>query len=175
MPDILTYETIRKIHKDEELSVKLSKIPDDFFEKAKEYVKAKEDAIKNDPVAAQEFQNVKHGLRFIMEARERKILNMALYSVRTGLPPENLTTTEKSFFENILNSLKNFKQFREDVLEPKGNAPLKVVAFAEDVSAFMGEDMISYGPFKKGDIASIPEKNAEILIVDKKAESMKIT
>lgn len=174
MSDILTYETIRRIHKDEELSVKLAKIPDDFFEKAKEYVKAKEDAVKNDPVAAQEFQNVKHRLMFIMEARERKILSMALYSVRTGLPPENLTPSEKPFFESILNSLKSFKQFREDVLEPKENASLKVVAFVEDVEAFLGEDMISYGPFKKGDIASMPEKNAEILINDRKVEEMKI-
>ncbi len=174
MPEILTFETIGKIHKDEESSVKLSKIPDDFFEKAKEYVKSKEDAAKNDPTIAQEFQNVKHRLMFVMEARERKILNMALYSVRTGLPPENLTATEKPFFESILNSLKNFKQFREDVLEPKYNASLKIVAFAEDVEAFLGEDMVSYGPFKRGDIASIPGKNADILIEGKKAEFMKI-
>ncbi|MBI2085564.1 MAG: DNA replication complex GINS family protein [Candidatus Aenigmarchaeota archaeon] len=173
MPEILTFETIRKIHKDEESSVKLSKIPEDFFEKAKEYVKSKEEAGKNDPSVAQEFQNVKHRLMFIMEARERKILNMALYSVRTGLPPENLTVAEKSFFENILTSLKNFKQFREDVLEPKINASLKVVALIEDIEAFLGEDMISYGPFKKGDIASIPGRNADILIEGKKAEFMK--
>ncbi|MBI1971866.1 MAG: DNA replication complex GINS family protein [Candidatus Aenigmarchaeota archaeon] len=170
----MTYETIRRIHKDEELSVKLSRIPDDFFEKAREYIRAKEDSVKSDAAAAQEFQNVKHRLRFIMEARERKILNMALYSVRTGLPPENLTAAEKLFFESILDSLKSFKQFREDVLEPKENAVLKVVAFTEDTDAFVGEDMISYGPFKKGDIASIPEKNAEILVNDRKAEGMKI-
>ncbi len=174
MSDILTYETIRRIHKDEELSVKLAKIPDDFFEKTRDYIKSKEDAVKTDAAAAQEFQNVKHRLSFIMEARERKILNMALYSVRTGLPPENLTPTEKPFFESILNSLKGFKQLREDFLEPKSNAILKVVAFMEDVSAFLGEDMVSYGPFKSGDIASIPEKNAEILINDKKVEEMKI-
>ncbi|MBI3413594.1 MAG: DNA replication complex GINS family protein [Candidatus Aenigmarchaeota archaeon] len=174
MSDILTFETIRRIHKDEELSVKLSKIPDDFFEKATQYIKAKEDSVKNDPAAAQEFQNVKHRLRFIMETRERKILNMALYSVRTGLPPENLMPSEKPFFESILESLNKFKQLREDVLEPKTSAPLKVVAFTDDVGAFLGEDMISYGPFKKGDIASIPEKNSEILISGKKAEEMKI-
>ncbi len=174
MSDILTYETIRRIHKDEELSVKLAKIPDDFFERTRDYIKGKEDAIKTDAAAAQEFQNVKHRLRFIMEARERKILNMALYSVRTGLPPENLTPTEKAFFESILNSLKGFKQLREDFLEPKSGEPLKVVAFIEEVTAFLGEDMVSYGPFKAGDIASIPEKNAEILINSKKAEEMKI-
>lgn len=174
MADILTYETIRRIHKDEELSIKLSKIPDDFFERTRDYIKNKEEAVKTDATAAQEFQNVKHRLRFIMEARERKILNMALYSVRTGLPPENLTPTERLFFENILAALKNFKQLREDFLDPKTGTPLKVVAFTEDVSAFVGEDMSSYGPFKKGDIASVPEKNAEILTNDKKAEEMKI-
>ncbi|MFH0889855.1 MAG: hypothetical protein V1836_01795 [Candidatus Aenigmatarchaeota archaeon] len=174
MSDILTYDTIRKIHKDEESSIKLSKIPDDFFDKVKEYIKSKEETLKSDPSTAQEFQNVKHRLMFIVETRERKILGMALYSVRTGLPPENLIPAEKPFFQSILEALKGYKQIREDVLEPKEITALKVVAFIDDVTMFVGEDMASYGPFKKGDVASVPEKNAEILIKDGKAEEMKI-
>ncbi len=174
MADILTYEMIRNISKDEESSTKLAKIPDDFFEKAKEHIKSKEDSVKTDPAASQEFQNLRHRLRFIMEARERKILSMALYSVRTGLPPENLITSERALFESILEALKKFKQFREDVLHPKDTVPLKIVAFVEDIGAFLGDDTLSYGPFKKGDIASVPEKNAETLIADAKAEEMKV-
>ncbi len=174
MTDILTYEMIRNVSRDEESSTKLAKIPDDFFEKAKEHIKSKEESVKIDPASGQEFQNMRHRLRFIMETRERKILSMALYSVRTGLPPENLITPEKLFFENILESLKKFKQFREDTLHPRDAVPLKVVAFVEDVEAFLGDDAVSYGPFKKGDIASVPEKNAETLIAGTKAEEMKI-
>ncbi len=174
MADILTYEMIRNISKDEESSTKLSKIPDDFFEKAQDHIKSKEESVKTDPAASQEFQNLKHRLRFIMEVRERKILNMALYSVRTGLPPENLIASEKTFFGSVLDALKKFKQFREDVLHPKYNVSLKVIAFVEDVDAFMGDDTASYGPFKKGDIASVPENNAEMLITGAKAEEMKI-
>ncbi len=174
MSDILTYDTIGKIHNDEKLSIKLSKVPDDFFDKVKEYIKSKEEALRKDPSAAQEFQNAKYKLMFIIETRERKILNMALYSVRTGLPPENLVTAEKPFFQSILEALKGYKQIREDVLEPKDTTALRVVAFTEDVASFVGDDMASYGPFKKGDVASMPEKNAEILIKDGKAETMKV-
>ena len=64
MSDILTYDTIRKIHKEEESTTKLSKIPDDFFDKIKEYVKSLKESLRVDPSAAQEFQNVKHHCRF---------------------------------------------------------------------------------------------------------------
>jgi len=39
------------------------------------------------------------------------------------------------------------------------------------VPEFIGEDMKSYGPYKKGEIVSIPLRNAEILIREKIAEN----
>lgn len=46
----------------------------------------------------------------------------------------------------------------------------KEVKFSQDVPEFIGEDMRSYGPYKKGEIVSIPLRNAEILIREKFAE-----
>jgi DNA replication initiation complex subunit (GINS family) len=36
--------------------------------------------------------------------------------------------------------------------------------FKEEVPAFVGADMRSYGPFKKGDIAKLPEENKLVLL-----------
>jgi len=47
----------------------------------------------------------------------------------------------------------------------------KEVKLSQDVPEFIGEDMRSYGPYKKGEIISIPLRNAEILIREKVAES----
>lgn len=64
---------------------------------------------------------------------------------------------------SILNVDISSKERREKVF--------KEVKLSQDVPAFIGEDMRSYGPYKKGEIISIPLRNAEILIREKVAES----
>ena len=38
------------------------------------------------------------------------------------------------------------------------------VAILGDVPMFVGIDMKDYGPFKKGDVASVPKENSELLV-----------
>ncbi len=64
---------------------------------------------------------------------------------------------------NILNVNISLTERREKVF--------KEVKLSQDVPEFIGEDMRSYGPYKKGEIISIPLRNAEILIREKVAES----
>ncbi|KYC44999.1 MAG: hypothetical protein APG12_01507 [Candidatus Methanofastidiosum methylothiophilum] len=64
---------------------------------------------------------------------------------------------------DILNTNIRAKEVREKVF--------KEVKLSQDVPEFIGEDMRSYGPYKKGEIISIPLRNAEILIREKVAES----
>jgi DNA replication initiation complex subunit (GINS family) len=49
-----------------------------------------------------------------------------------------------------------------------------LVIFREDVAAFVGSDMNNYGPFKKGDIAKLPDENKNILLEQKVAEEFSI-
>jgi DNA replication initiation complex subunit (GINS family) len=42
--------------------------------------------------------------------------------------------------------------------------PRTVVAFLEEVPRFVGMDMKSYGPFRPGDVSSLPKENAELLM-----------
>ena len=44
------------------------------------------------------------------------------------------------------------------------------VRFEDSCPDFMGTDLESYGPFEEGDLAEIPEDNAEILIGRGQAE-----
>ena len=39
-----------------------------------------------------------------------------------------------------------------------------MIVFNEDTPAFMGAYEKTYGPFKKGDIAKLPEENIRVLI-----------
>lgn len=70
-----------------------------------------------------------------------------------------------------------FKEYKDNLLKinatPKKEREkvFKEVKLSQDVPEFIGEDMRSYGPYKKGEIVSIPLRNAEILIREKVAES----
>lgn len=173
MEEILTHEMIRKIDKEEQLSQKLTRLPGDFAEKVKNYIKAKSELLEQKTGSMTEFQNTKGIIQGIMERRERKIMMLALSSVRTGIPPENLLDFEKEFFDKIVAELRNLKHVRDGLLEPSKDELGKVVAFIDNVDAFAGEDSKNYGPYKIGDIATIPSKYAELLLKAGKIDEIK--
>lgn len=173
MEEILTHEMIRKIDKEEQLSQKLTRLPHDFAEKVKSYIKAKSELLEQKTGSMTEFQNTKGIIQGIMERRERKIMMLALSSVRTGIPPENLLDFEKDFFDKVIAELRNIKHVREGLLEPSKDEIGKVVAFIDNVEAFVGEDNMNYGPYKTGDIATIPAKHAELLLKAGKIDEIK--
>lgn len=76
---------------------------------------------------------------------------------------KNIDDLFNEYMKNILNSDVSIKEIREKVF--------KEVRLSQDVPEFIGEDMRSYGPFKKGEVISIPLRNAEILIREKLAEN----
>lgn len=49
-----------------------------------------------------------------------------------------------------------------------------LIVFKEDVPSFMGADMRQYGPFKKGDIAKVPDENTRILLERGIVEEFKV-
>ncbi|MFO7797185.1 MAG: hypothetical protein ACQERB_08360 [Promethearchaeati archaeon] len=50
----------------------------------------------------------------------------------------------------------------------------KVIRFIKNTPALVGIDLLNYGPFKKEDIANIPQENAKILVNEKLAEYIEI-
>lgn len=76
---------------------------------------------------------------------------------------KNIDDLFNEYMKNILSSDVSIKEVREKVF--------KEVRLSQDVPEFIGEDMRSYGPFKKGEVISIPLRNAEILIREKLAEN----
>ena len=103
---MLSYETIRKIANDEKNSQKLVELPEGFFEEIKIYLdkKAKLNESKTD---IWELQSARRVLQDILDIRERKLVNMALFNVRSGLTPDNLTHDEREFFNTLVNNIKD--------------------------------------------------------------------
>jgi len=165
---MLTDETIRRIFEEEKNSPGLTKLPDDFFEQVKAYLENKSKIIKIEP-DRWAFDSVKRRLRTIFERRERKILNSAPGFIDSGVLPENMTPEENRFFEMVVERIKEFHKEREEKFEEE-EEKLVLVTILDDIEKFVGINMKNYGPFKKGDVTTLPEPNADLLIKKGMAE-----
>ena len=56
-----------------------------------------------------------------------------------------------------------FQKKREEKMERR-DEKLMLVTFKDEIPRFVGINMHGYGPFRKGDIATLPEPNAELLV-----------
>ena len=159
---MLTYETLRKILQEEKTANKLVSLPVDFFGEVKSYLEKKSKIMvgKED---AWELDSAKRTLQDLLDVRERKILALALSNVRSGIDPGDLMPEERELFENIAQSIMDFQAKRKAALEGEQEKTL-IVAMLEQVPEFIGTNLKAYGPFKKGDVASVPEDNAKLLI-----------
>jgi len=172
----ITFEFIRKIQREEMSEPKLSKIPEDFYQKAKNYLEQKKNIAekKEDKVTEREIKNVERLLEDIFNRRETKMFDLALITVRTDIPPQNLIEEEKEFFESAVNMLRTQRERVLNLLfkKTKEITGLEKIEFKEDVEEFVGTDLKKYGPFKKGDVANIPKDNVKLLIKMKKAKKI---
>lgn len=169
---MLTDETIRKIFEEEKNSQGLTKLPDDFFEQISEYLDKKSKLIR-DESDQWSLDSIKRRLRSIFERRERKILNSSHGFIDSGVGPENLTPEEAKFFESIVECIRSFGKEREQGFE-KNHEPLVLLTILQDVPRFVGMNLRNYGPFRKGDVATVPEPNANLMIEKGMAERTEI-
>jgi DNA replication initiation complex subunit (GINS family) len=172
----ITFEFIRKIQREELKEPKLSKIPEDFYEKAKAYLeeKRKLSEKQKDRNASLEVKNAEGLLEDIFNRRETKIMHQAIITTRTDIPPQNLLKQEEEFFETIVNALKGQREMVLNTLFKKTKEEkFETLKFTEEIPEFVGVDLKKYGPFKEGDEAKIPKENAELFKKVGKAKSMK--
>jgi len=162
MVEIITSEFIKKVYEEEKKdSKKLSKIPEDFFEKASEYLKNKKKISQNKESST--IKNLENILEEIFNMREKKIINFALIASRTNINVENLTKREEKMFNKLKEAL--IERREEFVKILKGS--LKYIIFKKDYPQFVGFDGKKYGPFKNGEkirYEDIPEEFAKILL-----------
>lgn len=174
--ETITFELIRKIQREEQRSPKLTKIPENFFAAVYAYVQQKKQlTLRDDRKVYLEVKNIERLIEDIFNRRERKILNAAIISARTNIPPENLTREEKVFFDELVASIKKRRDEKlQSVFQPEKVEQASLIVFREDVPEFVGSDMKTYGPFKKGDIAKLPEDNMKVLLDQGLAEEFKV-
>lgn len=159
---MLTYETLRRMMVDEKNSKKLLNLPENFFDEAKSYLenKARFSDTKED---AWELDSARRVLQDLFEIREGKLINSALFHVRSGVSPGSMTKEERIFFDSMVSGIREFQERRKGIFEGR-REEMETVAFLEPIPQFVGADMKNYGPFERGDMATVPKDNAALLI-----------
>lgn len=166
---MITFGTLRDVQR-EERKGGLSRLPQGFYLEVGGYIEELEKLCKDEDaksLQAIELKNAKNVLQDIYDRREKKIVNMALMSVRgEKIDAENLTDMEGGLLDTLVASLKKQRKdaFNEVEKVKKGEKERLTVRFLEDFPAFSGVDTNEYGPFTKGSTAELPKTNAQILL-----------
>jgi DNA replication factor GINS len=189
---LISYATIRAVERAERAET-LQQLPPNFFQSAKAWLARKTTAA--DTVTLLELANAKRLLQDLVNRRINKIVLAALRTTRGAAPPDTLTDVERTFFDQVVTLLKNFRatmtETIAEVTEEKVAAAKKSIAqlatpaqpprvpeqgrmqlikILKDLPCFVSEGLTEYGPFKAGDMANLPRELAAVLIAKGDAE-----
>lgn len=109
MPELITYDTIRKAHRAEKQEIALQKLPEDFFSLVRGWLGHKQSTQKG-TASLLEIENAKKLLEDLVNRRQKKIVIAALHTIRGDVPPQNMALDEEKFFDVLVNSLLTFKR-----------------------------------------------------------------
>ncbi len=100
-------------------------------------------------------------LQDIIEIREKKIINSSINALKANVSVDNLTPEEKEFFNSLVGLIKSFRQKAQKTMDIKEKE--EAVVLLQDMGQFVGTNLKNYGPFRQGDIATVPKPIAELL------------
>ncbi len=109
MPELITYDTIRKAHRAEKQEIALQKLPESFFLAVRGWLDHKQSTQKG-TASLLEIENAKRLLDDLLNRREKKLVIAALHTIRGDVPPTNMTLDEEKFFDNLVNMLRKTRQ-----------------------------------------------------------------
>lgn len=196
--DALTFSELRKIQKQESRQEDLSELGEKFLLRVADYFETK----KEMDGESREYRNAKRIFNKIISLREDKIIKNAKIAAKSDTTASdlNLLPMEKELFRELKTSFKDHRaraeqrirpdardRFEEDMEEEEDRVEMEeeeqeedeteegyeTVRITSEVPEFMGTDLETYGPFKEGEEAKVPEDNAEILVNRGNAEKVK--
>ena len=160
---MLTFDKIRDIERNEKQSKKLQKLPEDIITQLKEYLKRKEKMKERTSADITEMENIKSAIKRFFELREGKIISSALDTVRTGLPPENMTKEEEMMFYNLVETMKRYREQFFSELNKDDVVEKTLYKVKKTIPSFVGPDMKKY-QLVENDVVEIPAPLNELLL-----------
>ncbi|MDP2717641.1 MAG: hypothetical protein Q8P02_02775 [Candidatus Micrarchaeota archaeon] len=162
MPSEISYERLRLLLGQERHSPSILSLEDDCYTMYLSFLADLEANVRSEfsLEAAKELENAKKALFDLFGLRTQKIFFRALKDFRSGRVDTNgLSGKEKELYTGLITLLS-----KHQLRVPNGAPPAEVsVEAVLDVPAFVGFDAKPYGPYKPGDIARLPKKQADLL------------
>ena len=198
---IITYENLYEILRREKYRSELQKLDSNFYQSVVKYLKEKtailESQSKKDSIFAStevqktqtQLKNVQKILKELYEKRENKIIQFALFTSRSQniqdtsimLPEEEalynhmrkaLDTHRDGILLNLLqNKLPEVALFEQKDLKIEEKTDTLSIKIIEDIPAFVGPDLKTYGPYLKGTMQDIPKDVAQLLVQTNQAKN----
>jgi DNA replication factor GINS len=176
------YNELYKAWKSEKTSEKTQPLASDFYQRAQTYLSGLEqDSASLEAhtlqgrLALKEKEIVTRLLQELKETRLQKLVNITKH--HGDMDATGLTEEERNLVKGIDDSLQAFEQGRN---EPAGTAnteeqiELSVVRFLQDIPEIVGTDLKIYGPYKKEDVGSLPNQNAQALVKQGAAKEIEV-
>ena len=124
MSELITYEMLYEILRDEKAKKEITKLNPDFFKSVLNYIQEKTAVLDSQQKKASIFtltesiktkkqlENIHRILKELYERRENKILQLALFQSRTNeaIDTSSLLDIEKAFFNEIISSLNIYRE-----------------------------------------------------------------
>jgi len=172
---LTVYELLTELWRLEKSSPNLCKLPEDLEDRLREYISKTRSYLKvsdkrslTASLREEELEAVRRLAGELFEMRMRKIIRAAL----KGESLENLYGFERRFYAETHREIEEHKEkIREltSITLYRSWKPIPsryvVVCFQRDFPQIVGQDLKTYGPFKRGDIVSLPGENAQTLLL----------
>ncbi len=166
---MLNYSDLRDIQRREMESSEIVNLPEDFYVIISEMlVRKKDEAItKKSLISIKEYENIRKIVEAIANKREEKIV---LMSVRGESEGSGLTKEERELLKELTSII---KKSRDSIKTVWDNDDAQRVRIIKDVEKYRGIDDTVYGPFREGEIESLPASEAQWLLKSGMAEMVK--
>lgn len=179
--DLLTYDELRVIEREERSNNQLTPLTDEFIDRFNEYANDKQKVLdkSDDNIIAGkvkdrtriELTNAKNSYNNIMDCRARKVFNQAFTDIKMSAENDfsGFLSNEKELYNNLkrlisdyLTSLNKAKVKKADSFFAFSDDNI-LVRFVKEFPEFMWNGK-TIGPFKTQDIANLPKDVIKLLL-----------
>ncbi|MCC6018169.1 MAG: hypothetical protein LM601_04030 [Candidatus Verstraetearchaeota archaeon] len=172
------YNDILEALKNELESSNLSRLPKDFYINARLYIKGLRDKIESSQGGSADILRGELDLAIKMVSL---IFKLRVYKIVRGIfmglstPPEGILDEELDAYIKIREAIQmSLQSFSSSMNSMEDTTKRILVRFTASVPAFVGVDLVVYGPFEPEDVANIPLINSEVLIMKGVAEKLEV-
>ncbi len=155
----LSYSKLVDIWIEELTSPNLVDLPDQFYAMADSFIAdlRKEANIREGILKTILTRQAEICEELVDEISKLRAFKKFVLSISKNLPLENIPESERRHLKSIV-------EHRKELPKPEESSPdLVQVIFKKSIPSIVGIDLRVYGPFKEGDVALIPRKNAVAL------------